>query len=456
MSFPKDAVKLSFFLGLVILLPSSLLQILGFQSMTYGIIISSIIIIIIQIFSNKLSIQYSKISFAYMLLFFFILIVHTSFIFFINDNYDLNRIILSIFIFIVILFSVAILAENLKKINDTSFDRSVSFIFIILNALFLFGITYFSSNEVIFKIIEYGDNLKKLFIFDEPSHLIAIIFPFILYKTISFNSSFLRLVFIIYFLILSILIQSLLGIIGLIAISILTFKKRVLLFILPLIFLISMLGLHKLIINSPSILVSKINDTFSYDVDFENYTPDQSNLSTLVFLWGYERAYKSTINTNGLGLGIQQMGIYGDQGKLKKLIILESGCIDNIRILAEQKGLSCYKAMTTDDIIMGIPVAGEYDGTTNFSKLVTEFGILGLILILLYLIIFLKMSLKVRFLSINNGFITCNKKDLFFTCVFIMFIFDIFLRGTGYFSSASYLFLLSIFWIYNNKISKTA
>ena len=106
MSFPKDAVKLSFFLGLVILLPSSLLQILGFQSMTYGIIISSIIIIIIQIFSNKLSIQYSKISFAYMLLFFFILIVHTSFIFFINDNYDLNRIILSIFIFIVILFSV--------------------------------------------------------------------------------------------------------------------------------------------------------------------------------------------------------------------------------------------------------------------------------------------------------------------------------------------------------------
>ena len=153
--------------------------------------------------------------------------------------------------------------------------------------------------------------------------MIAIIFPFILYKTISFNSSFLRLVFIIYFLILSILIQSLLGIIGLIAISILTFKKRVLLFILPLIFLISMLGLHKLIINSPSILVSKINDTFSYDVDFENYTPDQSNLSTLVFLWGYERAYKSTINTNGLGLGIQQMGIYGDQGKLKKLIILE-------------------------------------------------------------------------------------------------------------------------------------
>ena len=52
----------------------------------------------------------------------------------------------------------------------------------------------------------------------------------------------------------------------------------------------------------------------------------------------------------------------------------------------------------------------------------------------------------------NLDFIGYEQNDV---SEFLMFIFDIFLRGTGYFSSASYLFLLSAFWIYNNKSSKT-
>lgn len=55
---------------------------------------------------------------------------------------------------------------------------------------------------------------------------------------------------------------------------------------------------------------------FQYFSSRLNFSADSSNMTTLVFLQGIDDAYRSLMNTSGLGLGFQmagtdQPGIYG-------------------------------------------------------------------------------------------------------------------------------------------------
>ena len=127
----------------------------------------------------------------------------------------------------------------------------------------------------------------------------------------------------------------------------------------------------------------------------------------------------SFTETYGFGLGFNQLGIVGPQGELQPLI------------------------QTLTD---GVSRLNVRDGGSTGSKLIAETGLLGLVLLMFYFfssINILKQLIKRRLKSF---------KDIFFCGVFLIFSIELFVRGMGYFSILSFLFLSSIYWIYRNKI----
>lgn len=148
---------------------------------------------------------------------------------------------------------------------------------------------------------------------------------------------------------------------------------------------------------------------------------DTDNLTTLVWLQGWDLAVNNFISTSGFGLGFQMLGLDGTQ-------------------LSEVS----YSASK---------IAGDFknidDGGFVAAKLVAEFGFVGLILVMLYFFFF------VRFL-----FILANKdlvipfsgaRDVkprigfvFLNALVFGFVVEFTFRGFGYFSPGAF-FLMSAF-----------
>lgn len=90
-------------------------------------------------------------------------------------------------------------------------------------------------------------------------------------------------------------------------------------------------------------------------LDFKNTT----NLSVLVYLSGIERAFLNFITSYGLGIGFQQMGVNGEVG--------------------------VYQQILAD---LDAPMLNIYDGSFISSKLISEFGFIGAIMCIFYLLFF--------------------------------------------------------------------
>jgi hypothetical protein len=119
---------------------------------------------------------------------------------------------------------------------------------------------------------------------------------------------------------------------------------------------------------------------YSSRIDFSK---SNENLSALVFLSGWERAFLNFIETTGIGIGFQQLGY--------------SGAIGQSRLILESIGLG------------GLNL---YDGGSLASKLISETGILGIILLFFYISYFIKYVITYR---------RYPKKKLFFISIFFMF-----------------------------------
>ena len=151
---------------------------------------------------------------------------------------------------------------------------------------------------------------------------------------------------------------------------------------------------------------------------FKVLTKSSINGTALVFISGWERAYYDLIDTNGLGVGFQQFGTSGRRG------------------YGMQRIIEIYKA----------PLC-ELDGGSVAPKLIGEFGLLGVILIIFYLKFFIKFIFKLRIIDFSEN-ITQEPKDVFFICCFIAYSLSLFVRGVGYFSMDSFLFIASICWFF--------
>ena len=157
-------------------------------------------------------------------------------------------------------------------------------------------------------------------------------------------------------------------------------------------------------------------DAASYVADRVSLT--SSNLSVLVFKSGWERAYLNFIDNFGFGIGFQQLGFVGRDGEVMSNIM---------NVVAGKK--TCL-----------------LDGATVAAKLVSEFGTMAIVVLGLYSIYAIRYAVNLRELSLNRNKMI-DSRYVFFLACFLMFCIDLFVRGTGYFSSSAFLFIASLMWI---------
>lgn len=230
---------------------------------------------------------------------------------------------------------------------------------------------------------------RTLFIFSEPSHFVLIFAPFLLWSVVKTQGVLFRGMLFASVLILLLLIKSmiLLMLVGLAALVALRIRALALI----------AACLVAIVMTHP--------DYFLARLDMSDKT---FNLSVLVWLQGWQDASMALKNTDGVGLGFQQLGLHGAQGDVA------------LRI-ARQLKLSIGVDNGTLNLL---------DGGTLGAKLSAEFGILGIAIVIVCSYLVLRSILKLRVLSRHPE---APAGRVFLYCCIASFALDLFVRGTGYF-----------------------
>uniref|UniRef100_UPI004047C0F0 hypothetical protein n=1 Tax=Algoriphagus sp. TaxID=1872435 RepID=UPI004047C0F0 len=390
----------TFFVFLIVVLPSFVMIQFNQSSLALGVALGQSIIVFLLLFSKNLA-KINLKSFYFFLFILFFIFFHSLICFLITNNFNFERAIGSIVIFSIIFFSVSFFNNFLYK-NDFLFNQILIFVFYILSFLGLlsivFNITFFSS----YKILNKG-----VFPFFEPSHFILSLAPFLFYYYCSEIK--IRYKLLVYFtsIILLIFLNNLTMLLIIGTSSLLVFSKKwhtyVFFFLVPFLFF----GIQNL-------------DYYSARLNLSN----DDNLSTLVWLQGWENAFINFKETYGLGVGFQQFGINGLKGDATNAIAF----------------LRAGEGNTT---------LNQLDGGTLGAKLFGEFGFFGLILIFFLFFLSLKSFFKLRRIQ-NIPNLQLNK---FMLCVLSVFVFELFVRSMSYISNNVVLLILSFIYFKNKNTS---
>ena len=167
---------------------------------------------------------------------------------------------------------------------------------------------------------------------------------------------------------------------------------------------------------------------FKNRIDFNN--EEIFNWSKMVYLQGWEFMKVNLLSTKFMGLGYQMMG----------------------------SSLTATGDIT--EIIYG--VKGEFgkniaEGSFIMSKLISEFGIIGILITLFYLsfifnffLNFNKKLKKIEF-ELDQDKRELFKKDLFCSLIIISYLVNFFIRGINYFTPQAILLIAAIIFITKNK-----
>ncbi|QKF67526.1 glycosyltransferase, family 1 [Arcobacter venerupis] len=356
---------------------------------TFFIFLMSIFIILMINKNEKLKQKYS-LRLEPFLISLLVYIFTISIISFINhSNFDFLRFISSYILIIVYIISAFYVAVSIYNMDDTKIYNYVKVLyFILLLDGFISSINYYFTPS------------KVMILFAEPSHFALILLPITLFIYIKKDNNFLILI---PPLIISLAIQNLTLLVGLFLFFMCQRKNYFLL-------KISILG-------TIVILLMSFYDFsyFSKRLDFFSV----KNKSTIVFLSGWENAILNFKDTYGLGIGFNQLGLIGEQGYYRSILVNDKHGTVNL-----------------------------YDGGTTGSKLISEIGIAGVFLLLIYLYILYK------FYKLITNKIILNNKDILMLSFFISAFFEFFLRGMGYFTPGMFLFLVSCIYLKKYNILK--
>jgi hypothetical protein len=302
-------------------------------------------------------------------------------------------------------FFLVFLAQGLPKYKA---DFAVKFVFY---ALLLSGFATMLGYR------RFG-NPSAVGFFGENSHYALSFLPLLLYMVV-LSSWGKKWFFLFMGFLIGVTLQSVTLLVGVIAIAMLALRSRQLVFFS---------------IISISILMAAMGnmDTEYYMARLDPYPsagslaePDSPSLSMLVYQSGWERIYLNLKDYDGIGLGFQQFGFVGSEGEIMK------------RFSA-----------------VGAANVNLFDGSFVASKFISEFGILAVMVLVAYLVYFARNAWWLREVSKNGGE-TVDCRKVFFLACFVMFSIDLFIRGTGYFSSSGFLFIASLMWIGLPPVSRT-
>jgi hypothetical protein len=153
---------------------------------------------------------------------------------------------------------------------------------------------------------------------------------------------------------------------------------------------------------------------FSYFASRLDLTADSDNLSTLAYLQGWQRAVLNLKETDGLGVGFQQFGVVGALGDALEKIIRITGSTLNL-----------------------------YDGGSTGSKLIGEFGVVGMVLIAMFLRVALRAVAVLRRMQ-RLPLASRDVRSLFFYSYIVAYVSELFVRGNGYLSCSGLLVMAAL------------
>ena len=325
--------------------------------------------------------------------------------FLINTTFNMERFLQSYAFLIIYVLGASFLVFLAQRLPKYKADFAVKFVFY---ALLLSGIA------TIFGYRALG-NPSAVGFFSENSHFALSFLPFLLYMVVL--SGWRKKWFFLFMgFWVGLSLQSLTFLVGVISIAILTLRSKQMVFFS--IVLISML------------MVALDNIDIDYYSARVNLAADQlgqgkPSLSMLSYQSGWERSYLNLQDSYGIGIGFQQLGFLGTTGEI----------------------LEVLSTIGAEDLNL-------YDGSFVASKFISEFGILAVMALVAYLVYFARNVRWLREVSRNGGE-TVDYRKVFFLACFVMFSIDLFIRGTGYFSSSGFLFIASLMWIGLSPVSRT-
>ena len=318
----------------------------------------------------------------------------------INTTFNIDRFVQSYVFLIICVLGASFLVLFAQRLPKYKADFAVKLVFYVL---LLSGLATSLGYRA------FG-NPSAVGFFHENSHYAWSFLPFLLYMVVL--SSWRKKWFFLFMgFLITLILQSLTLLVGMIAIAIFALRLRQLVFL-------SIIAIPILMVSMDYINIGY----YSSRLDFTN-----PNLSLLSFINGWERAYLNLKDFYGIGIGFQQLGLIRSEGEIEIYEVLESIGTENLNLL---------------------------DGSFLASKFISEFGILAVMVLVAYLVYLARSVRWLHEVSINGGE-TVDCRKVFFLACFVMFFIDLFIRGGGYFTSSSFLFIASLMWMVLPPVSRT-
>lgn len=386
----KNNIKLLLIL-LILLLPQACAVIWQLDSIIIPFIIIGVNIAAYFFIFTKNKWIKTIFKFKLMIICMVVIIIHTFLVLILSElisiKIDIFRLTLSwIALPLILSYSAILVLLNSNEKFLTEKINQVINIFILGGLMGVMGFTFFGP---------YYER-KPIMTFSEISHYAVFITPFLWYLLVSNEVHRNRKILVILtFTVIALLYQSLtlvlIILIGLVLFLYLEIKKNAFIItnsILILLFLI-LLGVG----DNSGYYISRLSTSVN---------EDSTNLS---YLSGIEEAYIALDKTYGLGLGFQQMGIEEPSGTIANFHYEIKGAYIN-----------------------------RFDGGAVFIKLIAEFGLIGIITVLLILKIITNSFynlIKTKKINFNSS---ASPSYIFANCLLCSFVLYLFVRGGGYHS----------------------
>jgi len=305
------------------------------------------------------------------------------------------------YISVILLFfyvSYAYFFSKIAIINNIFSQKNVLAVTCFCLVLVLIAIV----TDFYFGIIFY-DHHKSVFPFGEPSHFALFFGPFFILSLVFARKNWFRIFLVASIVLAFFLIKSatLAAYFFLGLVLFVRFSPKSLFLVLPVV------AIFFYYLLNDDYFTSRIN----LDVKSEN-------LTALVYLQGIQDSVYSFVTTHGLGLGFQMLGTQQPSPAHYQILY----------ILGQDDGGSGLN---------------RFDGGFLSAKIVSEFGVLGFLIICAYVFFLYKSFFKIR--GYLQGRI-CLPHIYVFSLVFIYSsCVEFFVRGVGYFSPSLFFFLVATF-----------
>lgn len=302
--------------------------------------------------------------------------------------FDAVRASASLIPLVVVLCAGYALGRLFMASRDTQVDRAIGASIGLLTLAGIFALVGFAP-------LATGNYHKPVFPFTEPSHFAQAFMPLLMYLSVRARSGWSKVFVLLFGLVVAGVLESLTLVVGWCLVTAVCLRA----FMLPLLL-------------APVVLVAAQLD-LTYYAERVNLSGDIENLSSLVYLQGWQLIAESWIRSRGWGLGFQQLGVQGTEVTAASLIFALLG--DNANLL---------------------------DGSFALAKVTSEFGLFGVILVLAYLGVAWRAIVQLS--RTSQGTKAAPAPITLARCVIAGFLIEVFIRGTGYFSGTAILLVAAL------------